>query len=138
MKKSIVLFALIVITCMSSCGKLPKTGRLDGMWQLMKIEKVGEDAIDTKEDRLFYSVQLDLLALQKVGIIEYLGRFTQTQDSMFVYDFRLKADNAVFATKEQLQVYGLNNTSERFGIEKLDDKKLILRSEKTLLTLRKF
>ena len=50
------------------------------MWQLMKIEKVGEDAIDTKEDRLFYSVQLDLLALQKVGIIEYLGRFTQTQD----------------------------------------------------------
>ncbi|RGN50789.1 MULTISPECIES: lipocalin-like domain-containing protein [unclassified Bacteroides] len=138
MKKSIVLFALIVITCMSSCGKLPKNGRLDGMWQLMKIEKVGEDAIDTKEDRLFYSVQLDLLALQKVGIIEYLGRFTQTQDSLFVYDFRLKADNAVFATKEQLQVYGLNNTSERFGIEKLDDKKLILRSEKTLLTLRKF
>lgn len=136
-KLSFLLFILLLI---SSCGKLPMNGQLDGMWQLMSIAPVGGEEIDTKKQQLYYNVQLELLALQRGGSVEYLGRFVQSSDSLIVYDFRvhISGDNSTQAVPGDLAPWGIQGTSERFGIEKLDGDKMVLRSGEALLSFRKF
>ena len=136
MKKLLILSLFIVMLC--SCGKTPINGKLDGMWQLIKIEKTDGTVTDTKEQRLYYNVQLELLGLQKDGYTEYLGRFNYTKDSLLVYDIRTSGDNTLTATPEQLLPYGINGTSDRFGIEALTHNKMVLRSSVAILSFRKF
>ena len=62
-----VLLALIV----SSCGKMPVNGDLDGRWQIMKIAYTsGEE--DTPE-RAYYSVALHTINLMKVDVTSQTG-----------------------------------------------------------------
>lgn len=140
MKKLHILFTVFLLLFMSACGKFPMNGKLDGMWQLMSIVPNGKEIIDTKEQQLYYSVQLELLALQRVGGMHYLGRFIQTSDSLIVYDFRqfITGDNSTQAVSGDLAPWGIEGTSERFGIEKLNGDNMVLRSENVLLTFRKF
>lgn len=138
MKRLPIILLLFTTLFMSACGKLPMNGRLDGMWQLMSIAPDGDEEINTKESKLYYNVQLHLIGLQKGGQVEYLGRFTQTHDSLFVHDFLLNADNSIQATPEGLAPFGIYGTSERFGIEEISNKKMVLKSNKALLTFRKF
>lgn len=136
MKKLFILFTLTLL--MSSCGKYPINERLDGMWQLMTLTKNGQETINTKESRIYYNVQLHLFGLQKEGYVEYLGRFIQTTDSLIISDFVVSGNNSVKATEEDLVPFGIYDLSERFGIEKMTDKEMILRSDDALLTFRKF
>lgn len=123
---------------LSSCEKLPLNGQLDGMWQLMKIQRNGQESENTQEDRLYYSFQLNLMALQKGGQIGYLGRFAHNLDSLTIYDFRQQSDNSVLASTSDLFPFGLNSTTEYFLIERLDNASLIIHSESVLLTFRRF
>ncbi len=136
-KLSFLLFILLLI---SSCGKLPMNGQLDGMWQLMSIASATGEEIDTKKQQLYYNVQLELLALQRGGSVEYLGRFVHTSDSLIVSDFRvhISGDNSTQAVPGDLAPWGIEGISARFGIEKLDGDKMVLRSGKALLSFRKF
>ena len=136
MKKILILFALAIIV--TSCGKTPINGKLDGMWQLMKIEKENGEDINTKKERIYYSIQLHLINLTKVNAPQYLGRFNHAGDSLFVHDFRVEGDNSTLATKEQLETFGLSEVSERFGVEKLDRKDMVLKSKTARLIFRKF
>lgn len=140
MKKLQILFAVFFLLFLSACGKLPMNGQLDGMWQLMSITPHGKERVDTKEHRLYYSIQLELLALQRGGGMHYLGRFIQSPDSLVVYDFRLHVtgNNSTQAVSGDLVPWGIEGTSERFGIEKLDGDHMVLRSENVLLTFKKF
>lgn len=140
MKKQ-TIFILLLLLITASCGKLPMNGNLDGLWQLMSISPSdGSESIDTKGKRLYYAVQLELIGLQQDGSMEYLGRFTQSHDSLIVYDFRVNitGDNSSQASPGDLQKWGIEGTSERFGIEELTGDRMILRSQSTLLTFRKF
>ena len=135
MKKLVIISLFILSIC--SCGKMPVNGKLDGMWQLMKIETRGSE-YDMKESRLYYNVQLELLGLQSAGYVGILGRFIQTNDSLFVYDFRSSKDNAIPADYGQLATFGIYNQQERFGIETLTHDKMVLRSATATLYFRKF
>lgn len=140
MKKLSILSLLSLFILLSSCGKLPMNGQLDGMWQLMHIAPTAGEEIDTKEQRLYYLVQLELLGLQRGGSVEYLGRFVQSSDSLIVYDFRvhISGDNSTQAVAGDLLPWGIKGTSAHFAIEKLDGKNMLLRSDEALLTFRKF
>lgn len=139
MKKQTIFF-LLTLLITASCGKLPINSRLDGMWQLINIATDGNESTETKEERLYYAVQLELIGLQKEGDMKYLGRFTQTNDSLIVYDFRLhiSGDNSTQASSGDLKEWGIEGTTERFGIEELTTDKMILRSHSSKLTFRKF
>lgn len=136
MKKALIL--IITIFALISCRNSLINGKLDGMWQLMKIEKENGEDLNTKEDRIYYNVQLHLISLTKIGVAEYIGRFNHVQDSLFIYDFRVDKNNATLATKEELAPFGLNEVSERFEVEKMDSKDMVLKSKTARLVFRKF
>ena len=69
MKRYITVVLLVLIV--SSCGKMPINGDLDGRWQIMKIAYVsGEE--DTPE-RAYYSVALHTINLMKVDVTSQTG-----------------------------------------------------------------
>ena len=137
MKK--IVIALLGLLCVT-CAKAPINGDLDGFWQLAEIAYKKGTVTDTHNDGLFYSVQLKLIGLQKGGNNQYLGRFVQTEDSLFVYDFRLNitGDNSQKAAAGDLQAWGIPDTTERFAIEKLNGKEMILTSATARLSFRKW
>lgn len=137
MKQFIVL---LLIVSLSGCSKMPINGQLDGLWHLTSRTDKNGATTDTKADRIYYAFQLHLMGLQWEGDIRYLGRFEQTPDSLFVSDFRLDiwGDNSQTAQEGELDKWGIPGTAERFGIEELTRSRLILRSETTTLTFRKF
>ena len=137
MKK--IVIALLGLLCVT-CAKAPINGDLDGFWQLAEIAYKKGTVTDTHNDVLFYSVQLKLIGLQKGGNNQYLGRFVQTEDSLFVYDFRLNitGDNSQKAAAGDLQAWGIPDTTERFAIEKLNGKEMILTSATASLSFRKW
>ena len=99
---------------------------------------IGIDDTDTKEKRIYYNVKLHLMQLRQQGGSTYLGRFTQTDDSLFIYNMVLDGNNAQAATLDDLSPFGLFDTYERFGIEKLTAQRMVLRSRNALLTFRKW
>lgn len=136
--KKIFLLILLLIPSLFSCRNTSINGKLDGMWQLITIEKNKEASIDTKKEKIYYNIKLHLIYLQQTDSIEFLGRFTQSDDSLFVYDFLQSNNNSIAATPKTLAPFGIYNTSERFGIEKLTGDKMVLRSNSAILTFRKF
>ncbi len=136
MKK--ILLLMILSIALISCRRTSINGKLDGMWQLMQKEKVGEGSVDTKEDKIYYSVKLDLISIVKSGSDEYLGRFYHSGDSLFLSEFRLQGYNGYLASKEELEAYGLSDVSERFAVETLSSDKMILKSDYSRLYFRKY
>lgn len=136
MKRYLTLLFIILLAC--SCRNTSINGHLDGMWQLMSIDRTDGTYTDTKEKRIYYNVKLHLMQLRQQGGSTYLGRFTQTDDSLFIYNMVLDGNNAQAATLDDLAPFGLFDTYERFGIEKLTAQRMVLRSRNALLTFRKW
>lgn len=138
MKKLIILSTLAMIVVMlSSCGKTPINGKLDGMWQLIQIDNAEGSNHEIKDKRVYYSIQLELISLRGMSGSKYiLGRFEHTGDSLFLYD--LRSDGEQPSSLDDLKPYGLTTTEPRFGVEELTGKAMILKSEDTKLYFRKF
>lgn len=125
--KPFYLFVLIVLF-ITSCQKVSHNGKLDGMWQLIKIEENNGEA--NSPERMYYSFQLNLINLRQVGNLYLLGYFRQTKDSLYIVMRE--------TTKEAVAPYGLSDTIQTFGIEQLTSKKMILYSPENRLYFRKF
>ncbi|MDR1937796.1 MAG: lipocalin-like domain-containing protein [Tannerellaceae bacterium] len=136
-KKSIILY-LTVLLLATSCYKASINGKLDGMWQLMEIEKSNGELTDVKNERIYYSVQLHLINLKKIGGGEFLGRFVHSGDSLLINDVRIYRGEDKLATKEQLAPFGFNGVSEHFKVEALTHSQMVLRSEYATLRFRKY
>ena len=119
-----VLLSLIV----SSCGKMPINGDLDGRWQIMKIEYAsGEEEVP---ERAYYSVALHTINLMKVGVSNQTGNMEYTGDSLFVV--------MPISKVEDLLPFGMNGTEQRFGVKELTSNHLVLQSDYARLQFRKF
>lgn len=140
MKKVITLILVLICFTFQACKKTDLNGKLDGMWQLMLVEKEGEPGENKKETQIYYAVQHHLISLYKINDSEYLGRFQHEGDSLFLHEFRLEltADNTHLATEEELAVYGLSDVAERFEVETLTNRKMVLKSRYSRLSFRKF
>ena len=119
-----VLLSLIV----SSCGKMPINGDLDGRWQIMKIAYAsGEEEMP---ERAYYSVALHTINLMKVDVTSQTGNMEYTGDSLFVV--------MPVSKVEDLLPFGINGTEQRFGVKELTSKHLVLQSDYARLEFRKF
>ncbi|MDR1918074.1 MAG: lipocalin-like domain-containing protein [Tannerellaceae bacterium] len=139
MKKKI-LYYLLLLMLFASCNKAFINGKLDGMWQLMEIDKSEGERIDAKADRIYYSVQLQLISLRQAGKGQFIGRFVHRGDSLWIHDLRIYGvkEEDKLATKEHLAPFGFNGISERFAVEELSRSRMVLRSEYATLSFRKF
>ena len=130
-----IIFSLILLTGLISCGKKPINGHLDGRWQLMTIDYHENGDVDNPQFT-YYDVSLHVLKLWKTTGEDgsfgpsWLGRFNQEGDSLFIRMIRMN--------KKQVQSFGLNDTIQSFGVETLTRKTMILNSDYARLEFRKF
>ncbi len=125
MKKS--LYILLTAALFVSCQKADDNGDLGGWWKLLQIEELENDTIiDKREEDCFWAIQLRMITTKNGG----KGRFQHTGDSLFIQMLQKPADC------EEVGMY--NSGDERFGVNKLTKKSMILQSDKVTLMFRKF
>jgi len=128
MKKIYCLLFSCILSFLSSCQKEPINGKLDGMWQLMKIEY--KDKPTVTPDQLYYCIQLHMVQLNGVNTSGSSGTFTHSGDSIHI----------VIREKQISDVapYGMNDTIQNFYIEQLSSQRMTLKSSYASLQFRKF
>ena len=120
--------AVLLVLIVSSCGKMPINGDLDGRWQIMKIAYASGE--EENPERAYYSVALHTINLMKVGVTSQTGNMEYTGDSLFVV--------MPISKVEDLLPFGMNGTEQRFGVKELTSKHLVLQSDYARLEFRKF
>ena len=94
---------------------------------MLQIEELENDTIiDKREQDCFWAIQLRMITTKNGG----KGRFQHTGDSLFIQMLQKPADC------KEVGMY--NGGDERFGVNKLTKKSMILQSDKVILTFRKF
>lgn len=128
MKKLII--ALFTACALISCQKEDENGELGGFWKILEIEEADGNIIKTVEESRFWAIQLNLIELRPIEQIKYYCRFQHVGDSLFVQAIDQNCD---------LQAFGIyENKDERYKVEKLSDRRMVLRSKHAKIRFRKF
>ena len=118
MKRNIQLlvYSLIVIGVLTACDlETEKAGRVEGMWHLEQVDSLQTGKVcDLSRRRLFWSFERKLMSL------------TDADGDIAV------SDAAV------LHPYGINSLTDRFKIERLSGKRMLLSTSRLRLRFRKF
>lgn len=141
MKKIILTIGVsCMLACTTSCTiETSGNGDLDGNWQLMQMDSVGNGkTTDMKEKQIFYAVQFKLLNIRdyNYGGGDYFFHFEHTGDSLILN--ATSGDSGKGYKLEDLKKYGINALNERFGIKSLSKNDLIIESTLLKLRFRKF
>ena len=138
---------LSVIALLLSCESYLINGDLDGFWQVKSIENKQTGEMTVCNGDIYYSFQQELVLVSYVSPTiptgqmkeNYVAYFTHENDSITMTDFRLYLDkDATQATLPELAKFGLYETYNRFQVEKLDSRSLILNSKKSRIVFRKY
>ena len=131
----ILFFAMMFV----ACDKVYINGKLDGMWQLQRVERAGE--IHTPEN-IYYSFQRHLTFVSKHYDEELplrlLGNLRYSGDTVVMSGFRKFLEEHIVATPQTLSGFYLYSDSTVFVIETLNDERLIMNSGDARYTLRKW
>lgn len=137
---------LSVIALLLSCESYLINGDLDGFWQARSIENKHTGEITNCNGDIYYMFQQELVLVSYVSPTiptgqtkeNYIAYFTHENDSITMSDFRLYLDkDATQATLPDLAKFGLYETYNRFQVEKLNKKSLILNSKDSRIVFRK-
>ena len=150
MKRHLIrILPLVACASFTACDSYLINGDLDGMWQLQTIERNTPDTIIQNEGDLFYSFQRHTVLIgdycnpdELVGHLkdeQYVSLFEYEGDSLMIDEFHLyyKREDQPYDTT-RLRRFGIYDKHTAFHIEELTAKRLVLRSDSALLTLRKY
>lgn len=122
-----IISILICCTLFASCQKADDNGDLGGWWKLLQIEELRNDTIiDKSNEDCFWAIQLRMITTNNGG----KGRFQHIDDSLFIQMLQKPKDG------KAVGMYTPEN--ERFGVNRLTKKSMILQSDDVVLTFRKF
>lgn len=122
-----IIYILLCTTLFVSCQKADDNGDLGGWWKLLKIEEpLNDTIIDKSQEDRFWAIQLRMITTENGG----KGRFQHIGDSLFIQMIQ-KPTNA-----NEFGLYTPEN--ERFSVNKLTNRSMILQSDSAILTFRKF
>lgn len=157
--KIYTILMMLAISLCTACDKMPDNGQLDGMWQLMSIETADGHILDVKEQQHYWSFRLRLVqftASRAIDTDKFYAHFSREGGDIVLKDFCQEAryekdtDDNVWVSSEEAEllhpwgVYGQadENDSQKikatYRVEALSDTRLVLKSDETRLTLRKF
>ena len=139
--------ALLIIVLISSCESYQIHGGLDGFWQVSTIEKKETGDIIHCNGDTYYSFQRELVLVSYASPEiptgqskeNYIAYFTHENDSIYMTDFRIYFDrNGKQAPLSELEKFGLYELYNAFAVEELNSSSLVLSSEKTRISLKKY
>ena len=143
------ILTFIIVSSFAACDNYLINGQLDGIWQLQTIERNNPDTIISNQGDLFYSFQRHTVLVgdyinpdELVGQLkteQYDCLFERIGDSIMMQEFQLyyMRENQPYDTTK-LKKFGLYEKKNAFHIEELTIKRLILRSDSALLTMRRY
>lgn len=136
MQKYILLVVAIIaaVSILPSCRRATHNGKIDGLWRVEEIEKFnsqsGESEVVTPEN-LFIAVQLELFQICTPW--PYMsGEMTFDNDNKLSVRFTGDFNDAEFWN------YGVPSNPVTFTIETLNSKRMILRTDRSLISCRRF
>lgn len=131
-KAQILLLLLVITATLGGCQKSPINGDLDGQWQVMQVEPQPPIVF---EQRMYYCISLHVcqLSIYDEGVLA-TGNLNYSGDTLTL-DFR---DFGTEHKDDLLRQFGINENPIVFKVEFPDKNKLILRSDDTVVTLRRF
>ena len=139
--------ALVIIILISSCESYQIHGDLDGFWQVSTIENKETGDITYCNGDTYYSFQRELVLVSFTSPEtptgqskeNYIAYFTHENDSIYMTDFRIYLDrNGKQAQLSELEKFGLYELYNSFAVEELNSSSLVLSSEKTRISLKKY
>jgi hypothetical protein len=146
MRKILYLLALgmMIVSCeLETSGN----GKLDGYWQMCQVDTLTTGGVtDTRESLIYWGIQGKLLQIRYSENNVYLGEGLL---------FRFENDNSLLTLSspvvhhlyetdepiddvELLKPYGIYRLEEKFTIEQLDDKYMILTNDVLRLHFRRY
>lgn len=130
----IAVTAFAAATLLSSCNKVSHNGALDGQWQIMTIENLNTGEVVTPAKGEYICINLHVLQLRGIQLLSANMSYDKNAaviDAQFPY---VTPENV----SSQLGVYGIYSNPVRMDIIKLSHKELVLKTDQTLITCRKF
>ena len=151
----ILLISLIITSICFSCAKNPINGDLDGQWQLMEISMKKapsspnyDSIISRKESQIFWSFQLDLMMIRTIGQIlnghtemtmaKFNHHYNQLDITSTYIHYRERDSLIDDPTTTILEPMGISGNAEKFSIQTLNRKRMVLTTPTKRLTFRKY
>lgn len=147
MKRQIYTIMTLFVLVLTSCESYLVNGDLDGFWQVKSIEDKQTGDITYCNGDTYYSFQRELVLVSYTSPEtptgqskeNYIAYFTHENDSIYMTDFRIYLDrNGKQAPLSELEKFGLYELYNTFAVEELNRSSLVLSSEKTRISLKKY
>ena len=127
----IIPFLLILLLSFTGCQKADDNGELGGFWKLVELEDIATNSVNNySEKNYFLAVQLDLMEFRALGA--NYARFQHRGDSLHV---QMIGDNIPDGL---LSIFGFQKAEQSFFVERLNDKRMVLCTQLSKLTFKKF
>lgn len=121
---------------MGSCRKASDNGKLDGQWQIMTIETLDNGEVTEPSQRIYICINLHVVQLTRNGGSSASGNMQYDKATGEIHwDFPYHETQAQI---NALREWGIYSNPVTFHIVKLDGKSLVLKSDKTVVTCRRF
>lgn len=144
MKRTFYIIALYLITTpfLFSCDgwKWDKDRDFYGMWQMTEWrDKPSGSILKTQADGLYYCFQLGVMKFQTSNLSGsyYLGYYTHSQDSLFLGTIIEYPIDTVIQPSRLTEKYA-TPANGRYHIDLLNDKHMILSTDASVLTFRRY
>jgi hypothetical protein len=140
----LLVLGLMVVSCeLETSGN----GDLDGYWQMSQVDTLASGGVaDTRESFIYWGVQGKLLQIRYSENDVYLGegllfRFENNNSSLTLYSpfvHHLYETDEPVDDVEILKPFGIYRLEERFSIEQLDEKYMVLNNNILRLHFRRY
>lgn len=147
MKKTSVLLFVIITLVQTSCQKYSYIeNELHGLWQITAVEdKTTAETTEAQGD-LYYSFQRNMVIVsykyptKPTGLMmtQYNSDFFLEGDSIHINDFRLYQEYDKKAPLQELKKFGIHGERTAFHINRTNRKSMILESDLSRVSLRKY
>lgn len=161
----IICMLIVALGCMTGCTKVFSNGKLDHQWRLNSIEyKSGMDfdgndcTIDCCKGKVYYNFAQDLVEIDyhpDSSVYRIMVGMCIDRSDTLVIDFSMYneehqtnpdfvpngADHSIRIPSEilnNIRCCGMETLRESFGIDVLDNKKMILSNSKVVLSFEKW
>lgn len=134
----LAMIGLLLSGVFVSCDlERSENGDLDGIWKLQELDSLATGKhVDTSSSSLAFAVQAHLLQLNGGGKM-VLCRFEHKADSLILYDPYINHKTPVEDVKV-LKPYGFTGLRQAFLIEKLNSKRMVLKTDELRMWFEKY